>query len=50
MAEAGLSLLNDPARWASFSAAARKRAVEIFPTGATVARYRALYEKTLGSL
>jgi N-acetyl-alpha-D-glucosaminyl L-malate synthase BshA len=48
MAEAGLALLGDPARWAAFSAAARKRAVEVFPTGATVARYRALYERTLG--
>jgi L-malate glycosyltransferase len=47
MAEAGLSLLADPARWQAFSAAARRRAVETFPTGSIVARYRALYEKTL---
>ena len=47
MAEAGLALLANPARWAAFSAAARKRAVETFPTEAIVARYRALYEKTL---
>jgi N-acetyl-alpha-D-glucosaminyl L-malate synthase BshA len=48
MAEAGLALLSNPARWDAFSAAARKRAVEAFPTDATVARYRALYERTLG--
>jgi N-acetyl-alpha-D-glucosaminyl L-malate synthase BshA len=48
MADAGLSLLNDPARWAAFSAAARRRAVAVFPIEGTVARYRALYEETLG--
>jgi len=49
MAAAALSLLRDPEAWARFSRAARQHAVERFPTGAIVARYRALYEKTLGS-
>jgi glycosyltransferase involved in cell wall biosynthesis len=48
MVDAVLYLLSNPARWDAFSAAARKRAVEAFPTDATVARYRALYERTLG--
>ena len=47
MAQAGLSLLTDAARWEAFSKAARRRAVEVFPTEAIVARYRALYEETL---
>jgi N-acetyl-alpha-D-glucosaminyl L-malate synthase BshA len=47
MAEAALTLLRDEERWQAFSVACRKRAVEDFPTEATVARYRALYEETL---
>jgi L-malate glycosyltransferase len=47
MAEAAMTLLRDEARWRAFSAACRRRAVEDFPTEATVARYRALYEETL---
>jgi N-acetyl-alpha-D-glucosaminyl L-malate synthase BshA len=47
MAEAGLALLTNPSLWEAFSRAARRRAIEAFPTDATVARYRALYEKTL---
>ena len=47
MAAAALELLEDPARWDRFSAACRERAVRQFPTAALVARYRALYEKTL---
>ncbi len=48
MAEAGLSLLRDPEKWDHFSQSARKRAVAAFPTEAVVARYRGIYEKTLG--
>jgi N-acetyl-alpha-D-glucosaminyl L-malate synthase BshA len=47
MAEAAMTLLRDEVRWRAFSAACRRRAVEDFPTEATVARYRALYEETL---
>jgi len=47
MASAALGLLEDPALWDRFSAACRDRAVRQFPTAALVARYRALYEKTL---
>jgi N-acetyl-alpha-D-glucosaminyl L-malate synthase BshA len=47
MAAAALELLDDPALWGRFSAACRERAVRQFPTAALVARYRALYEKTL---
>jgi N-acetyl-alpha-D-glucosaminyl L-malate synthase BshA len=48
MAEAALTLLRDPEKWSDFSRNARRRAVEAFPTAAIVARYRDLYEKTLG--
>ena len=47
MAEAALSLLRDSEKWQSFSRNARRHALEVFPTDATVARYRDLYEKTL---
>ncbi len=47
MAAAALKLLQDPGLWDRFSAAGRERAVREFPTAALVARYRALYEKTL---
>ena len=47
MAEAGLALLTNPSLWEAFSRAARRRAIEAFPTDAIVPRYRALYEKTL---
>lgn len=47
MAEAGLALLANPSLWERFSNAARRRAVEVFPTNTIVARYRALYEETL---
>ena len=47
MAEAGLALLTNPRLWESFSRAARQRAVDAFPTDTIVARYRALYERTL---
>jgi len=47
MAEAALRLLEDAALWQRFSAACRERAVREFPTAELVARYRALYEKTL---
>jgi glycosyltransferase involved in cell wall biosynthesis len=49
MAAAALTLLHDPEKWSDFSRNARRRAVEAFPTAASVARYRELYEKTLGS-
>jgi N-acetyl-alpha-D-glucosaminyl L-malate synthase BshA len=47
MARAGLELLRDGALWQRFSTEARRRAEQEFPTEAMVARYRALYEKTL---
>jgi L-malate glycosyltransferase len=48
MAEAALELLGDPEKWKRFSADARRRAVEEFPTEGIVSRYRKLYEETLG--
>jgi N-acetyl-alpha-D-glucosaminyl L-malate synthase BshA len=48
MADAALALLQDPERWRRFSAEARRRAVEVFPTDAIVSRYRGIYETTLG--
>ena len=47
MAEAGIALVGDEERWKAFSAAARTHSVERFPTRTIVARYRALYERTL---
>jgi L-malate glycosyltransferase len=47
MADSALTLLRDPERWKRFSAEARRRAVEEFPTGDIVSRYRRLYETTL---
>jgi L-malate glycosyltransferase len=47
MAEAALTLLRDPEKWENFSRNARRHALEVFPTGAVVARYRELYERTL---
>jgi N-acetyl-alpha-D-glucosaminyl L-malate synthase BshA len=49
MAEAALSLLRDGEKLAAFSREARRRAVDEFPTERAVARYRQLYEDTLGS-
>jgi N-acetyl-alpha-D-glucosaminyl L-malate synthase BshA len=49
MAQAALSLLRDPEKLATFSREARRRAVEEFPEGAAVVRYRKLYEDTLAS-
>jgi N-acetyl-alpha-D-glucosaminyl L-malate synthase BshA len=48
MAEAALSLLRDPQKHEAFSREARRRAVEEFPQDAMVARYRKVYEDTLG--
>jgi N-acetyl-alpha-D-glucosaminyl L-malate synthase BshA len=48
MAEAALALLTDEERWRHFSADARRRAVEDFPTDQIVQRYRKVYEETLG--
>jgi L-malate glycosyltransferase len=48
MAAAALTLLRDREKWAHFSASARRRAVEVFPVGAIVPRYRDLYARTLG--
>ena len=42
------SLLRDPEKYALFSSETRRRAVEEFPTETAVARYRKLYEETLG--
>lgn len=47
MSQAAVSLLRNQDLWRSFSAEARRRAVEEFPTGAIVPRYRTLYETTL---
>jgi N-acetyl-alpha-D-glucosaminyl L-malate synthase BshA len=47
MAEAALGLLCNDDLWRRFSAECRRRAERDFPTGALVARYRALYEATL---
>ena len=48
MAAGALRLLEDPELWPRFSAEARRRAEQEFPTRTLVDRYRALYEKTLG--
>jgi L-malate glycosyltransferase len=47
MANAALTILEDDAVWRRFSQASRARAETEFPTDGLVARYRALYEKTL---
>jgi L-malate glycosyltransferase len=47
MAESALRLLENPSLRERFSAAARRRAEQQFPTEGLVSRYRALYEKTL---
>jgi glycosyltransferase involved in cell wall biosynthesis len=47
MAEAAISLLDDPLLWKRFSEAARLRALREFPTASIVKRYRQLYEAVL---
>jgi N-acetyl-alpha-D-glucosaminyl L-malate synthase BshA len=47
MSEAAIGLLKDRERWQAFSEAARRHSIERFPTESIVARYRALYERTL---
>jgi len=47
MAAAALALLRDAPLWNRFSKECRRRAELVFPAGAMVERYRALYEKTL---
>jgi N-acetyl-alpha-D-glucosaminyl L-malate synthase BshA len=49
MAQAALDLIRDREKWQRFSRAARQRAVEQFPTEGIVARYRAVYERTLSA-
>jgi N-acetyl-alpha-D-glucosaminyl L-malate synthase BshA len=49
MANAGLDLLRDAERWRAFSKAARKRAIETFPSDRIVERYRQLYVETLAA-
>jgi N-acetyl-alpha-D-glucosaminyl L-malate synthase BshA len=49
MAEAALQLLKDPPKWEELSQRARRRAVEAFPTGAVVEKYRQLYARTLAA-
>jgi N-acetyl-alpha-D-glucosaminyl L-malate synthase BshA len=48
MAAAALTLLRDAEKWRAFSDAARRQALEAFPAAQIVARYRGLYEETLG--
>ena len=48
LAEGGVSLLADAARYAAVSSAARERAVRLFSADALVERYVALYERVLG--
>jgi N-acetyl-alpha-D-glucosaminyl L-malate synthase BshA len=50
MADAAMSLLEDERLWRRFSEAARRRAVQEFPTAAIVRRYRELYEAVLAGL
>ena len=47
MADAAMSLLDDPLLWKRFSEAARHRALREFPTASIVKRYRQLYEAVL---
>jgi len=49
MTAGALALLADPERHAAMGMAARRRAVERFAEATIVARYRALYERTLGA-
>jgi hypothetical protein len=49
MAGGAIALLSEPARHRRFAAAARQGAVERFAQDRIVARYRALYEKTLAA-
>lgn len=49
MAEKAIGLLSDCSRWASFSAAARRRAIERFNYQHIVPQYEAIYERVLGS-
>lgn len=48
MAASAVSLLKDPVRLEAMRAAARRRAVEEFPTDRIIDRYVALYEEVLG--
>lgn len=45
MAQHAVGLLEDPARWAAFSTAARKRVLERFQVGPAIERYEALYRQ-----
>ncbi|HEU0014214.1 MAG TPA: N-acetyl-alpha-D-glucosaminyl L-malate synthase BshA [Longimicrobium sp.] len=47
MAEAGISVLSDPARWTKMSIAARKLAVERFGADAIVPQYEDYYRRVL---
>ncbi|MDP2954792.1 MAG: N-acetyl-alpha-D-glucosaminyl L-malate synthase BshA [Longimicrobiales bacterium] len=47
MADAGIELLSDPARWRAVSAAARRVAVERFSATSVVPMYERLYERVL---
>jgi L-malate glycosyltransferase len=48
MAEAGLDVLRDPARWREMSRSARETAVERFGVDGVVTRYEHFYERVLG--
>ncbi len=50
MAAGAIALLSDPERFRGFARRAREQAVARFSEAAVVARYRALYERTLGRL
>ena len=47
MADAGIELLSDPARWRAVSAAARRVAVERFSATSVVPMYERLYERVV---
>ncbi|MDQ8160450.1 MAG: glycosyltransferase, partial [Gemmatimonadota bacterium] len=49
MAASAIALLQDPARWASMSAAAAADARRRFSEDAVVAQYEALYERTIAA-
>jgi N-acetyl-alpha-D-glucosaminyl L-malate synthase BshA len=47
MADAGIEILSDPARWRAFSAAGRRVAIERFSAASVVPMYERLYERVM---